>query len=342
MDGGFLIEAGGDVDVIVGGPAGDIDDDGDVHGLEEGDFFFEEGVEADVGQADGVEHAGAGFDDAVGFVAFAWGFGDGLGDEGAEFGEVGVVGVFVGVAAGAGGGHEGVLEFHFADGDGEGGGGGGDGGGGGGHGGSFAWEGENSKAKRETRNACRGGGWGLGGMIRCGVANSAGRLQMTSVMRLGLMAVVGAMIGVSAVRGADWAKVQEIKKDLLGQAATHAMEQQKKTAGEAVAVPFPAGVTAAGGVKVVEKSAKALRVTGEVAPYMWQGGQADLVRIELPAAMDMVSGHSGLAMVVQVVPNDPAKEVSTFGPGADRCAADRGGWEEGGDHADGFAHERVG
>ena len=81
----FFVKAGGDVDVVFGTPAGDIDDDGDCHIFKQRDLVAEEGFEADVGEADGIQHAGAGFDDAIAFVAFAGGFGDGFGDEGAEF-----------------------------------------------------------------------------------------------------------------------------------------------------------------------------------------------------------------------------------------------------------------
>ena len=76
----------------------------------------DERLQADVRQADGVEHAGAGFDDADGLVAFARRFADGLGDEGAELGQVREIAVFIGVAAGARGGHHRVLQAQFAEG----------------------------------------------------------------------------------------------------------------------------------------------------------------------------------------------------------------------------------
>ena len=56
-------------EIIIEAVAGDVHDDGAGHLSQERDFFTEKAFETDVGQADGVEHSGAGFDDARGFVA---------------------------------------------------------------------------------------------------------------------------------------------------------------------------------------------------------------------------------------------------------------------------------
>jgi hypothetical protein len=97
---------------------------------------------------------------------------------------------------------------------------------------------------------------------------------------------------------ADWKEVQGIKKQLLSTAAQHAMEQQKRTAGEPVAIPFPDSATNHGGVAFAAKSPKSMSIKGNVTPNRWNGGQPDFIRMELPQAVDMFSAHSGLAMTV--------------------------------------------
>jgi hypothetical protein len=68
--------------------------------------------------------------------------------------------------------------------------------------------------------------------------------------------VVAVLQGVGF--GADWGEVQGIKKELLGTAAKHAMEQQKRTGAEAVGVAFPEKVVV-GGELHLERTGKSLK-----------------------------------------------------------------------------------
>jgi len=118
LDAGDAVE-GGDgsagFNIIIGGVPGDVGDNGAGHFADLGYFFVEEPLQADVGQANGVEHSGPGFNDPRGGIALALLEGDGFGDESAELGEVEKIGVLKGIPAGAGAGERGVLEEETAE-----------------------------------------------------------------------------------------------------------------------------------------------------------------------------------------------------------------------------------
>ena len=81
-----------------------------------GHLLAEERLQPDVGQADGVEHARAGLDDALVLVARRAARAVMLlGDERAELPQVHEVGVLVGVAARAAGGHQRVGQLHAGE-----------------------------------------------------------------------------------------------------------------------------------------------------------------------------------------------------------------------------------
>src|SRR5579862_4946306 len=82
--------------------------------FEIGDAAFDERFESAIFEADGVEHAGGGFPDARGRVAFARQDAQTLRNDRAEIVEIDDRAVFAAVAEGAGGGDEGGLELQLA------------------------------------------------------------------------------------------------------------------------------------------------------------------------------------------------------------------------------------
>ncbi len=69
-DAGGVVKGLNDLEAVIDGEAEDVcDDDGAGHSLQLGKLFGDEGTDAHVLQADGVDHAGGGFDDAGGGVA---------------------------------------------------------------------------------------------------------------------------------------------------------------------------------------------------------------------------------------------------------------------------------
>ena len=84
-DAGGVVEGADDFKAIFDGEAEDVGDDDDVFDvLELGEFFGDEGADAHVLEADGVDHAGGGFDDAGRGVSSHGLAGEALGDEGAD------------------------------------------------------------------------------------------------------------------------------------------------------------------------------------------------------------------------------------------------------------------
>ena len=98
---------------------------------------------------------------------------------------------------------------------------------------------------------------------------------------------------------ADWGQVQEIKKKLLTTTAQHAMEQQKTTAAEPVAIAFPADVSVGGGMKLAAQSAESLAIEVTAEPETWNKSPVSFVRIKLPRAMDVVTHYSGLTFNIK-------------------------------------------
>ena len=82
-----------------------------------GEFFFDEGVDADVLEADGVDHAGGGLDDAGGGVARHRFAGETFGDEAADAIERDDVFELDAVAEGAAGRDDGRTQLDAGDGD---------------------------------------------------------------------------------------------------------------------------------------------------------------------------------------------------------------------------------
>src|SRR4030042_1093575 len=74
-------QAPGHLRVLVHALAGDVDDDGDPPGCPGGSDVAQEGFQADVLEADGVDHAGGGLRDTGLAVATAGVRGDGLADD---------------------------------------------------------------------------------------------------------------------------------------------------------------------------------------------------------------------------------------------------------------------
>mgnify|MGYP001693751012 CR=1 FL=1 len=87
-----------------------VGDAGRINAADERQLFFDKGIDADVLQADGVEHAGGRFGRARRRIAGTWARRQSLGDVGADFMQVDVVGEFLAVAEGAGSGHHRIAQ----------------------------------------------------------------------------------------------------------------------------------------------------------------------------------------------------------------------------------------
>ena len=96
--------------------------------------------------------------------------------------------------------------------------------------------------------------------------------------------------------GTSWEEIQQIKAKDLALAAQHAMEQQKTAAGPTVSVRLDRGVSAEGGVTFTHGKHGALVLGVKAAPYTRGKMPTDLVRIKLPAPMDLYTDHSGFAI----------------------------------------------
>ncbi len=107
---------------------------------------------------------------------------------------------------------------------------------------------------------------------------------------------------------ASWEEVQKLKAGYLRSAAQHAMEQQKTTEANAVAIEFPPDVSTGGRLKITSKQARRLGVDVSAAPKTYGQPAAEFIRIKLAEPMDMVSQHSGLAVLVKTEP-DSSPEV---------------------------------
>src|SRR3990172_2990073 len=107
-DAGDAVQAAGQLGVVGDAVGGDVDDDGDAPGGPDGGDVAQDRRQADVLEADGVDHAGGGLGDARLDVAAAGPEGDSLADDGAEALDIEHLLVFEAVGEGAGGRHDGV------------------------------------------------------------------------------------------------------------------------------------------------------------------------------------------------------------------------------------------
>jgi len=125
--------------------------------------------------------------------------------------------------------------------------------------------------------------------------------------------LIAAVVAASA-SAADWQEVQKIKLDLITLAAKHAMEQQKTTAAEPLAIPFPDELAPHGTMKILAHSPQALTVEVLAAPFdRKKAAETDFVRFTLPKPVDMrpvaplaqartLPVYSGLAFLVKAEP----------------------------------------
>ena len=101
-----------DGDVVFDGVAEDVDDDGAAGIVAQlGELFCDEALDADVLQADGVDHAGGGLDEAGRRVAGHGLAGEALGDEAADAVEGDDLFKLDAIAEGAAGGDDGRAEL---------------------------------------------------------------------------------------------------------------------------------------------------------------------------------------------------------------------------------------
>ena len=103
----------------------------------------------------------------------------------------------------------------------------------------------------------------------------------------------------AAARAADWDEVQKLKAKYLASAAKNAIEQQKADEAAPVAIAFPDDVGKGGDLKLKVNGPKELAIDVAAAPKAYGRPAAELVRIKLPKPMDMVSRHSGLAVIIK-------------------------------------------
>ena len=120
-------------------------------------------------------------------------------------------------------------------------------------------------------------------------------------MRLPIAVAAMAICGLSAW-GTSWEEIQQIKAKDLTLAAQHAMEQQKTTQGSTVPIRLDRDPSLEGGVTITQRKHGALSLTVKAAPYSRRDVPVDMVRIKLPAPMDLYTGHSGLAIIAQTAP----------------------------------------
>jgi len=107
------------LDVVIEAVAEDVDDEMGVVFSQQWKLGFEERLDADVLQADGVEHAGGSFAETGSGGAFDGFEGEALGDEAAEAVEVDEMSEFEAVAEGAATGEDRISEAQGANLDGE-------------------------------------------------------------------------------------------------------------------------------------------------------------------------------------------------------------------------------
>jgi hypothetical protein len=117
---------------------------------------------------------------------------------------------------------------------------------------------------------------------------------------LSLVAVLALVALAASGHAASWEEVQKIKQNCMESGAKHAMEQQKTTEAGPVAIPFPDGLVAAGGMKITAKSADAVTLDIVAAPTGFRKDPTETLRIDLAQPIDMVKDHSGLAIIVEV------------------------------------------
>jgi len=115
-------------------------------------------------------------------------------------------------------------------------------------------------------------------------------LSMLSVIALGPLLL-------SAVP--DWAQVQEIKATLLKEAAEHAMEQQKASFAEPVVIELN-NCESMGENSTMESISEG-RLDFEVisSPKRWNSESSGILRVSLEEPINMLAGHSGLAMTIR-------------------------------------------
>ncbi len=112
-DAGGVVKRADDFEAVLDGEAKDVGDDDDVFDvLELGELFGDEGPDAHVLEADGVDHAGGGFDDAGRGVAGHGLTGEALGDEGSDVIERDDVFELDTVAEGSAGGDDGRAQLY--------------------------------------------------------------------------------------------------------------------------------------------------------------------------------------------------------------------------------------
>lgn len=95
-----------------------------------------------------------------------------------------------------------------------------------------------------------------------------------------------------------WTEVQNIKKDLLNKCAVNAMAQQKKVSAQSVAISFNEQITARGNLQLNRQDSEQISMTTNAAPKSYNQPATEAVIITLPAAIDMLAKHTGLAMTI--------------------------------------------
>jgi hypothetical protein len=133
----------------------------------------------------------------------------------------------------------------------------------------------------------------------------ATRTKRTVPARLLYLLIIAAVLAIlgAASRAADWDAVQKIKLQCLGLGAQHTMEQQKTSAAPPVAIAFPGDVLANGNLRITAQSAKELSVEVTASPRTRDQPAAEFLRFKLARPMDMISQHSGLAVIIDTAAN---------------------------------------
>ena len=106
-------------------------------------------------------------------------------------------------------------------------------------------------------------------------------------------------LSIPLLAGPDWRQVQTIKAESLEQAAQHAMEQQKRTEAAPVAINLEGPFTTGGDLRAKPAIAGGVSIEVKATPLRPDTPVRETLYLELPETMDMLSGHSGLAMTIR-------------------------------------------
>ena len=127
------------------------------------------------------------------------------------------------------------------------------------------------------------------------------KLKTKAIKRYFLILIPVIVLGLVAMTAyrTDWGEVQKLKTNYLLLTAQHAMEQQKTSETSPVSIPLNEMMATAGEVYITESIKGSISLDISAAPRSYGTETPERVRIGLKQAMDLFTGHSGLAVIVK-------------------------------------------